>query len=368
MVSEQKANVLLVGVGGIGTICALNLERGGRATVTAVLRSNYDHVAEHGFNIRSIDHGVVKGFKPTISEFKQIACMLLRTRLMSEHCLTVLKTIPDVDRDNLASFKYIICTTKNIPDIPPSVADIIKPAVTPGYTVIVLMQNGLNIEKPVIEAFPHNVILSSVTFCGSHQVKLGEINHDDNDRSSIGAFRNKNLDPDHEDREAQQFCDIYQASGKAVAEFQPDVGFSRWRKLLYNACLNSICAVTDLDTGRIQIADGAIELLVKPAMEEIRAAAKACGHDLPAELVDFMITMDPITMYNPPSMQVDMRNVSSRSRDRPSQSLSTRTFVYADFSIFRVASQSLRISLENLFAKEQNEVCRCPPSQLCTAF
>jgi ketopantoate reductase len=42
-------------------------------------------------------------------------------------------------------------------------------------------------------------------------------------------------------------------------------------------------------------------------MEEIQAAAKACGHDLPAELVDFMITMDPVTMYNLPSTQVDLR-------------------------------------------------------------
>ncbi|KAG9662961.1 hypothetical protein KCU63_g20307, partial [Aureobasidium melanogenum] len=49
----------------------------------------------------------------------------------------------------------------------------------------------------------------------------------------------------------------------------------RWRKLVYNACLNSICALTGLDTGRIRLADGAIDGLVKPAMEEIRAAAKA---------------------------------------------------------------------------------------------
>ena len=64
---QDRANVLLVGCGGIGTISALNLEYGKRAAVTAVLRSNYDIVKERGFNIRSIDHGVVNGFKPSTS-------------------------------------------------------------------------------------------------------------------------------------------------------------------------------------------------------------------------------------------------------------------------------------------------------------
>jgi hypothetical protein len=44
---------------------------------------------------------------------------------------------------------YIICTTKNIPDVPPSLGDLIKPAVTPGHSIIVLIQNGLNMEKPL---------------------------------------------------------------------------------------------------------------------------------------------------------------------------------------------------------------------------
>lgn len=231
-------------------------------------------------------------------------------RLLGDRAnVQVRNTIPNVAGEGLDPFKYIVVTTKNIPDIPPSLVDLVKPAVTPGHTVIVLMQNGLNIERPFHAAFPENVILSSVTFCGSHEVATGEIVHEDHDRSAVGAFRNPDLEPALEDKEAQGFCDMYMSSGKADAEFQPNVAFSRWRKLLYNACLNPICAVTDLDTGRIQLVDAALQYLVRPAMEEIRAAAKAHGVDLPADLVDFMITMDPITMYNPPSMQVDVRKV-----------------------------------------------------------
>ena len=61
----DKANVLLVGCGGIGTISSLNLEIGGKASVTAVLRSNYEHVQKHGFSIKSVDHGEVEGFRPS---------------------------------------------------------------------------------------------------------------------------------------------------------------------------------------------------------------------------------------------------------------------------------------------------------------
>lgn len=68
----SKANVLLVGCGGIGTIAALNLQIGGRATVTAVLRSNYDYVKNHGFHIRSVDHGLVEGFRPDTSNLSSL--------------------------------------------------------------------------------------------------------------------------------------------------------------------------------------------------------------------------------------------------------------------------------------------------------
>lgn len=60
-----KANVLLVGSGGVGTMAAYNIEAGGLGTVTAVLRSNYEAVKQDGFTITSLDHGYIKGWRPT---------------------------------------------------------------------------------------------------------------------------------------------------------------------------------------------------------------------------------------------------------------------------------------------------------------
>ena len=64
---HAKANILLVGSGGVGTMGAYNLEVGGLATVTAVLRSNYATVKQYGFSIVSMDHGQIQGWKPTNS-------------------------------------------------------------------------------------------------------------------------------------------------------------------------------------------------------------------------------------------------------------------------------------------------------------
>lgn len=60
--------VLLVGSGGIGTIAALNLEKGGSAQVSSVLRSNYATVVEQGFEIISCEHGHLQNWRPTESE------------------------------------------------------------------------------------------------------------------------------------------------------------------------------------------------------------------------------------------------------------------------------------------------------------
>lgn len=49
-------------------MAAYALEKGGKASVTAVLRSNYKAVNEDGFHINSIQHGNVKNWKPSTSE------------------------------------------------------------------------------------------------------------------------------------------------------------------------------------------------------------------------------------------------------------------------------------------------------------
>ncbi|KZZ86612.1 NAD(P)-binding domain protein [Moelleriella libera RCEF 2490] len=62
--TQTKARVLVVGTGGVGTMAAYALQTGGKADVTAVLRSNYEAVAKNGIDIDSVEHGSdIKGWR-----------------------------------------------------------------------------------------------------------------------------------------------------------------------------------------------------------------------------------------------------------------------------------------------------------------
>ncbi|KAH8168709.1 ketopantoate reductase panE/ApbA domain-containing protein [Sarocladium implicatum] len=285
MGSAVKSNILVIGFGGIGTITAYNLEASGLASVTGVLRSNHDQVNEHGFNIWSCDHGEIASWKPT-----QIS-----------------RTVPNVKDDaSAAPFDYIVVCTKNIIDVPPTVAEIISPAVTPNYTAIVLVQNGLNIEKPLIAAFPGNIVISGISRMSSAELSPGKVFHQDHDILIIGAFRNPNLKIEDEQASAKHFCDLYNASGKATGQYEEDVAFMRWRKLVYNASWNSLCAITRMDTSKLRIAKFPITELVLPVMLEIKSISRAAGVKLAADQEDVSLAGDALDAYFRPSMQQDI--------------------------------------------------------------
>ncbi|KAL1852628.1 hypothetical protein Plec18167_007722 [Paecilomyces lecythidis] len=293
MTSDSKARCLLVGCGGVGTMAAYNIELGGKATVTAVLRSNFTAVERDGFSIDSIDHGKVEGWRPTE----------IRT------------TIPDIKTDKDSQpYDFIIVTTKNTPDIPPSLPSLIAPAVTPGHTSIMLLQNGLNIEKPFFAAFPENPILSGVSLIGATETAPGKVLHDDRDRMIVGAFprpissstSSSPPEPTPKDHaSASHFVDIYSASGNVVCDLTQNVGLVRWRKLVYNASYNSICAITGLDTTRMRFAGEPLRQLIRPAMWEIIATARAAGYALPQEeeIVETMVDVDPWSFFKPSMLQ-----------------------------------------------------------------
>ncbi|KAL6238944.1 hypothetical protein BDW75DRAFT_199949 [Aspergillus navahoensis] len=280
---STKSNILVIGFGGIGTMTAYNLEAGGLATVTGVLRSNYDLVTERGFKIWSCDHGQVSSWRPT----------------------SITRAIPDA-RIIDTPFDYVVVCTKNISDVSPTVAEIIAPAITPRHTSIVLVQNGINIEKPIIAAFPGNAVISGISRMNSSELRPGEIFHQDHDTLIIGAFRNPNLNIETEHQAAKHFTDLYNASGKATGDYSAEVQFMRWRKLVYNASYNSLCAITGMDTSKLRLTGTAVTELLLPVMLEVKSVAKAAGYQLAPGQEDISLNGDPLDGYFRPSMQQDI--------------------------------------------------------------
>ncbi|KAF2864286.1 putative 2-dehydropantoate 2-reductase [Piedraia hortae CBS 480.64] len=275
-----KTSILIVGGGAVGSLAAYALSRSGQCHITLVCRSNYAAVSHDGLKISSITHG----------------------KNITYHPDEVVNTVPSAPSQN--PYEYIVLTTKNTPDLTPTAAELISPAITPNHTTIILHQNGINIEKPFEEKYPHNSILSGISLIGASETSPGVIQHDEPDVSLIGPFTPTSTSISS----AQKFVALYSHCPGVKCSFDENVPFTRWRKLLYNASYNSSAALLGLDVIRMRMSEFLISDLVKPVMGEVRAVAKAsAGVELPAHLDEEMILSDSVEGNFMPSMGQDVR-------------------------------------------------------------
>lgn len=265
---------VVVGSGGVGSMAAYALSL--NSETTAIVRSDYDQVSKHGFSIDLIDYGTIQSFKP-------------------QH---VARSIEDAAQ--LGKYDYIVVTTKNIPDVA-KVEELIEPLVSAEST-IVLVQNGIDIGAPFVEKYPNNVVLSGVSMISSTNYG-GKITHVGHDELMVGVFHNPALEVKPQEMAAKTFVDLYK-NDKNDCIFDENVKFTRWRKLVYNATLNTVCTLTGVDVGRLELFGGMD--LVRKAMREVLSVAKSDGVDLPEDIMEFMIRSDDGNYYEP-SMLVDIR-------------------------------------------------------------
>lgn len=100
--------------------------------------------------------------------------------------------------------------------------------------------------------------------------------------------------------------EIYDACPAVTCNYDDDVPFNRWKKLLYNASFNSIATILRIDTARMRFSEHIVDDLIRPIMMEISATAKAKGIELPAEMAEKIITVDLYRTFFKPSMSQDI--------------------------------------------------------------
>ena len=293
-----SVNALIIGAGGVGVITAYSLYFGGKCNVSLVTRSDYEHVSEFGYKIDSCDYGEIRDWKPH-NLFKTVEYAAASGKF----------------------FDYIIITTKNIPDGPKdsTVHAILKPVIESNSRVedsrvtnVVLIQNGIDIKKEVLENFDkstfHLSLLSGVQLIASTKIGPGHIVQKGKDHVSFGAF-NKN--DDIAIGQAKKLVELYHNEPHNTCLFDEDVRYTRWKKLLYNAAINTTTALVGLDVPRcfeFSTDKKATEYeLFRPAMEEIISIAASENVIVEKELVDFFNDVTRNIMYKP-SMCVDLEN------------------------------------------------------------
>ncbi|CDO95561.1 unnamed protein product [Kluyveromyces dobzhanskii CBS 2104] len=296
--AEQKINAIVIGAGGVGVVTAYSLYHNGVAEVSLVTRSDYDHVVEFGYKLESCDYGQIDSWKPH----------------------NVYKTVEDASAAE-KFFDYIIVTTKNIPDGPKdsTVHAILKPVIESNHeldpkklTNVVLVQNGIDIEKEVLEHFEKSTynlcLLSGVQLIASTKVGPGHVVQKGKDNVSFGSF-------DKTDEvaveQAKKLASIYHNEGHNTGAFDDNVRRTRWNKLLYNAAINTTTALVGLDVSRcFEFASKKESTefgIFRPAMQEIAAIAASENIAIDEDLIEFFNEEVRNIMYKP-SMCVDVEN------------------------------------------------------------
>ncbi|KAM3497393.1 hypothetical protein MY10362_009257 [Beauveria mimosiformis] len=274
---KNMLDVCVVGAGGVGTIAAYVLEKSQRARVTAILRSNYAHVKERGFDIDSIDHGKVTNWRPNnvVSSFASAAA-------------------------EKKSYDYIVITTKALPDLTSSVIAEIKPLMTPGKTSLALLPKRTGHRGPLRRRLP------SYAHLVEYVSKIGAHFHHVDDTFTRAMQHDA----------AALYVDVYNA-GLAAAKpktnarclLVDDIVGARWSNLLWNASFNTICTVLRIPVGELLSGPGRNTLL-EPAMREVAAVATAAGYSnaVSEDMIQTMLHDSAPTSTFRPSMLVDLEN------------------------------------------------------------
>jgi 2-dehydropantoate 2-reductase len=269
IMDNKNVKVLLFGTGAVGSFYAGKLSQAG-ASVSVVSRSDYDVVKKHGIRINS-----------TLGDFHFIPEKVLKSG--AEY-----NDSPD----------YVIVATKVLPEI--NVYDIIKDAVTPEST-IVLLQNGIEIEKPVAEKFLHNEIISALAFICVSRPDYGNVYHQDYGRIIIGRYPGGGSD------KVSLLAGMFAKSGLPI-ERTDDVITARWKKLLWNAPFNPLSVICGGADTKEMLGNPYIKNLCREVMNEVLQISIADGHPLDESMISKNIEdTEKMTPYKT-SMLLDYEN------------------------------------------------------------
>jgi 2-dehydropantoate 2-reductase len=271
---DDTPRILILGAGAIGGFYGHILSKQG-AHVTLVCRSDYEVVKKKGFHILSKTFGdslfVPHETMPSCHSYQG---------KYPDFLIVSLKVIPEVDR-----------------------VELMRPAVGPN-TVIVLMENGVEIETEIHEAYPDNQLISCLAFIQVSRISLGMIEHYAYSDLTMGNF------PRDVSNECRELARLFEEGGVPVV-LHEKITEGRWQKVLWNAPFNPISVLGGvIPTLGLLSAPGG-EALVRELMEEIIQIAAATGNVIPPEMPDEMIRRT----YDAPAYKTSMALDWERGQD-----------------------------------------------------
>ncbi len=164
-------------------------------------------------------------------------------------------------------------------------------------TVVVMIQNGLGIEKELESVLPQLNIAGGLAFIGSSKAGPGHITHLDLGHLILGSY---NL---NSDEVLKQVCADFLESG-VPCRLSDNLYASRWQKLIWNVPFNGMTVVLNTTTDRL-VSNPSTRQLAMEMMLEVIHAANHCGVSLQEELASKMMEMTDGMVPYAPSMKLD---------------------------------------------------------------
>lgn len=264
----ERPRIAIVGTGAVGAYYGGRLAQHGH-DVHFLLRGDYAQVKRRGWTVRSCD-GDFALAPDDIHVYDDPAAM------------------PPAD--------LVIVTLKTTAN------DQLQPLVSPllkDETLLLTLQNGLGNEELLADLFGPQRVLGGMAFVCINRLEPGLVHHIAQGTITLGDFAAVTQD------RARRIAEMFQAS-RIPCRLLDDLRQGRWEKLIWNIPFNGLSAVLDQTTDLL-LATASGEALVRSIMEEVIAAARGAGVELPRSLIDQKIEATHVMGAYKTSMHLDMQ-------------------------------------------------------------
>ena len=160
-------------------------------------------------------------------------------------------------------------------------SNLIKKILKPN-SIILVLQNGINMEEKLGKVFPKNPILGGLAFTCINRISHKEIHHIDYGQIKIGSLNGKF------EKEAELITNIFLNSGIDTTH-EKNLRQARYEKLLWNVPFNSLSVIGNKSSTKEIIEFKPLFDLSKKLMLEVRSIAKKENIDLKKSLIDEML-------------------------------------------------------------------------------
>ncbi|MBD2299868.1 putative 2-dehydropantoate 2-reductase [Nostoc sp. FACHB-190] len=259
----------IIGTGALGGFYGAKLQKAG-LDVHFLLKSDYEHVNQHGLIIESKDGDFTL---PQVNAYndadKMPPCDVVIVALKTTQNYLLPKLLPPVIKNN---------------------------------GVVLVLQNGLDIELEISQIVSNVNIIGGLCFLCSNKVGQGHIRHVDYGQIVLGEYSH-NYESAGITNIMQQIANDFQNAGIAI-ELTKDLLLARWQKLVWNIPYNGLSVVLNARTDEL-MADPYTRQLVEQLMYEVAAGAKSTGRIIAdsfiQKMLDYTVKMKPYRT----SMKID---------------------------------------------------------------